>query len=446
MRADATLAWALLRGSDRREWWRTSLTALGALLATFLGLAAVTVGTVSGHTQVPYGNGLLDEAGTRMGVVVALLGLLIPVLGFLGQCARLGAVHRDRRLAALRLAGATPAQVRRIAALESGFACLAGAVLALCGFVVLLLAATHTARPPLAWLGYAVVTLGVPAVAVLVSVLALRRVVASPLGWVRRTRPERSTTGVAFTAAGMLAIGGAVAALLIRGSSASAALFPLAFVAALALSGLAAVSVAGASAKLLGKRLATSSRPAVLIAAGRLRMDPWAASRTHASVLLVTVVAVGFMGLWQLTRAQTAAGVILAENADYYLGGYHLTGLGLLLALAISLGALAIGTAESLTTRRRALAAQAAAGVPRSVLRRALLLETALPLAPAVLLAGVGGMGLYATYASMMATVAMPVVLPLLTPLLVYAICLLAAAASLPLLRRAVRPAELRHE
>ncbi|MFP3991387.1 FtsX-like permease family protein [Streptomyces sp. E11-3] len=445
MRADATLAWALLRGSDRREWWRISLTAFGALLATGLALSAVTVASVTGHTKVPYGNGLLDGPATRAGVVVALLGLLIPVLGFLGQCARIGAVHRDRRLAGLRLAGATPAQVRRIAALESGLACLAGTVLALCGFLVLLLAATHTARPPLVWLGYALVVLAVPVLAVLVSLLALRRIVASPLGPVRRVRPERSRTGAAFTATGMLAIGGTVAILLVS-QRPSAALFPIVFLGALALSGLAAVSIAGASAKFLGNRLADSSNPAVLIAAGRLRHDPWAASRTHAAVLLMTVASVGFMGLWQLTRAELAAGASWASNADFYLGGYHLTGLGILLGLVISLGALAVGTAESLATRRRALAAQAAAGVPQSVLRHAVLLESALPLAPAVLLAGIGGMGLYAAYASLMATVPMPLLLPLLTPLLVYATCLLATAGTLPLLRRTVRPAELRYE
>lgn len=63
-------------------------------------------------------------------MIAALLLLLIPVLGFVGQSARLGAVHRDRRLAGLRLAGATPWQVRRIAAAETGLACLAGSVVA----------------------------------------------------------------------------------------------------------------------------------------------------------------------------------------------------------------------------------------------------------------------------------------------------------------------------
>ncbi|MHC0433073.1 ABC transporter permease [Streptomyces sp. O3] len=446
MRADAALAWALLRGSDRREWWRIALTALGALLATLLALGAVTVVTVTGYTRVPYGNGLLDEPGTRRGVAVALLGLLVPLLGFLGQCARLGAVHRDRRLAGLRLAGATPVQVRRIAALESGLACLAGAALGLGGFLALLLTTGQGARPPLAWLGYALVVAGVPVLAVAVSGLALRRVVASPLGSVRRVRPEKPRTGMAFTAAGMLATGAAATVLLAARRPAEEALVPFAFVGALSLSGLAAVSVAGASAKFLGDRLADSARPAVLIAAGRLRLDPWAASRTHASVLLMTVAAVGFTGMWQLTRAELAAGASWGANADYYLGGYHLAGVAVLVGIALSLGALAVGAAESLAARRRALAAQAAAGVPQSVLRRAVLLESALPLAPAVLLAGVGGMGLYAAYASLTADVRMPLLLPLLTPFLVYAACLLATAATLPLLRRAVRPAELRYE
>lgn len=49
MRSDARIAWILTRGSDRREWWRIALTAAGALLATGLALAAVTVSAVSGQ-------------------------------------------------------------------------------------------------------------------------------------------------------------------------------------------------------------------------------------------------------------------------------------------------------------------------------------------------------------------------------------------------------------
>ncbi|MDG4864816.1 ABC transporter permease, partial [Streptomyces sp. T-3] len=192
--------------------------------------------------------------------------------------------------------------------------------------------------------------------------------------------------------------------------------------------------------------LSTSARPAVLIAAGRLRLDPWAAARTHASVLLVAVVGVGFVGVWQMVHAEVVnAKYYTVGDEDYYDTGFALIGIGVLVALGISLFALAIGSAESLTTRRRTLAAQAAAGVPRSVLRRAVLLETALPLAPAVVLAGAGGFGLYAGYGGLVG-VPLPVALPLLVPIGVYALCLLAAATSLPLLGRAVRPAELRYE
>jgi hypothetical protein len=146
VRTDLRLALLLTRGSDRREWWRVTLTALGAGLATGFGAAAAALASLSGRqVSVPFAHGLLDRPGERSGVILTLLLLLVPVLGFLGQCARIGAVHRDRRLAALRLAGASPRQVRRIAALESGLACLAGSAVtaAFCALFVL----TQWGRP-----------------------------------------------------------------------------------------------------------------------------------------------------------------------------------------------------------------------------------------------------------------------------------------------------------
>ncbi|MGW7048558.1 ABC transporter permease, partial [Streptomyces avermitilis] len=126
MRTDLRLALLLIRGSDRREWWRVALTAVGAMGATGLALGAAAIVSLRGQYNVPFANGLLNQPGERSGVILTLLLLLVPVLGFLGQCARIGALHRDRRLAGLRLAGATPGQVRRIAALEAGLTCLLG--------------------------------------------------------------------------------------------------------------------------------------------------------------------------------------------------------------------------------------------------------------------------------------------------------------------------------
>ena len=148
------------------------------------------------------------------------------------------------------------------------------------------------------------------------------------------------------------------------------------------------------------------------------------------------------MGVRAVLLADLHAQDALAMDMGFYTTGIGVAGSAVLVALAISLCGLAVGTAESLATRRRGLAAQAAAGVPHEVLARAALLETALPLAPALLLAGAGGTVVYLAYARY---VGGPVpLLPLLVPVVVYAACLLAAATSLPLLRRVSHPAELR--
>ncbi|NEB01821.1 hypothetical protein G3I78_22515 [Streptomyces sp. SID13726] len=145
-------------------------------------------------------------------------------------------------------------------------------------------------------------------------------------------------------------------------------------------------------------------------------------------------------------RTEALRGATVALMA-YYTTGVDLTAVAVLVALALVLTALAVGTVESLATRRRGLAAQVAAGVPYRVLARALLLETALPLAPAGAVAGAGGTAIGLWYASLAAPDAAtgPPYTALLVPVAVYTACLLAAAASLPLLRRSARPAELRY-
>jgi hypothetical protein len=449
------MAWLLTRGSDRREWWRIGLTAVGAALATGFALAAVCVASLRGQYSVSVGAGLLDQPGTRSGVIVALLLLLVPVLGLLGQCARIGAVHRDRRLAGLRLAGASAAQVRRISALETGLACLLGSALATVVSVVVLLSQWESPTA-LAWAGIAVVGLGVPVLGASAGALALRRLVASPLGWVRRARP-RSGRGPGLLFAAALLLVGAVVLAAVAGTSdgmpgdrggLSYAEGPLLMAGALLAVGAGAVWLSGATAGFMGRRLAGRARTAAtLIAAERLREDPWAAARTHAAVLLVTVVGTGYLGVRQALLASLHRDPEgLTGSMSYYESGLDLTAAAILVALAITLGGLAVGTVESLAARRRGLAAQVAAGVPRSVLSRALLLETALPLAPALLLGGVAGMAIGVWYARLTAD-GSPVTpyAALLVPLAVYAACLLAAATSLPLLRRSLRPAELRY-
>lgn len=444
MRTDLALALLLTRGSDRREWWRVTLTAAGAALAAGFGLAAVAVLSIRGYHRVPLADGLLDHPGERSGVALTLVLLLIPVLGFLGQCARVGAVHRDRRLAALRLAGAAPGQVRRIAALETGLACLVGSALAT-ALVVRYLLRRWPEPPVLLWVACALVAVAVPVLGTAVSVVALRRVVASPLGYVRRTRPEtgRGPGRAALIAAPVILL---TVLLLAPGHFGGFETAPGIVLTVVILTGLGAVRAAGAAARLIGRRLAErTGNPATLIAAERLRDDPWAGARTHAAVLLVTVVGTAFVGVREvlLDDLTGRAPETLGANLSFYTTGIDLTGAAVLIALALTLSGLAVGTAESLATRRRGLAAQVAAGVPQTVLGRALLLETALPLAPALAVAGAGGFGIGLWYGRLGDHATVPL-LPLVVPLAVYAACLLASATSLPLLRRSMRPAELR--
>ncbi|GAA2275482.1 hypothetical protein GCM10010415_48810 [Streptomyces atrovirens] len=447
--SDLRLAWQLTRGSDRHEWWRIALTATGAALATGLTLAAATLASLRGTYSVSLAEGLLSEPGTRSGVILALLLLLIPVLGFLGQCARIGALHRDRRLAGLRLAGAAPGQVRRIAALETGLACLLGSAVATLVSVLVLLRLWE--RPAaLTWVALALVAVAVPVLGAAAGGLALRRVVASPLGWVRRVGPARSGRGPGRLFLVSLPLMAGLALLATNttsvGSRSPMRLWtPLTIFVALLAVGAGSVWLSGATCRLVGRTLAVRARSAAtLIAAERLRDDPWAAARTHAAVLLVTVVGTAFVGVRQGFLEDLYESQHLGERITYYTTGLDLTAAAIAVGLAITLVALAVGTAESLSTRRKGLAAQAAAGVPRAVLHRALLLETALPLAPALLLAGVGGMAVGTGYAALTGSGSWPWA-ALLVPLAVYVTCLLAAATALPLLRRTIRPAELRY-
>ncbi|MBM7812513.1 FtsX-like permease family protein [Saccharothrix algeriensis] len=127
----------------------------------------------------------------RLLVVAAIGALLVPLGIFVLVATRLGATGRGRRLAAIRLVGASRAQVRWIAGGET----LTGAVLGLFVGVALFFAARPLARfievegvgffptdlLPDPLLG-AVIAVGVPVVAVVSALLALRTDDAGPLG------------------------------------------------------------------------------------------------------------------------------------------------------------------------------------------------------------------------------------------------------------------------
>jgi ABC-type lipoprotein release transport system permease subunit len=151
-------------------------------------------------------------------MVIVLVALLLPVAVLVGAAVRTGGEDRDRRLAALRLIGADQRMARRIAAGEALVSAALGVALGTLAFLVVRSFADRISLwdtsvyasdvQPSPLLGLAVV-LGVPAAAVLVSLLALRRVVAEPLGVVRRaedTRRRRLWWRLLLPAAGLLAL------------------------------------------------------------------------------------------------------------------------------------------------------------------------------------------------------------------------------------------------
>lgn len=122
---------------------------------------------------------------TALGRVIPItlfltLLFVIPLLVFVGTAARLGARRRERRLAAMRLVGATPAQVRTLAAVETATAGVIGVVL---GVLVALairayFVASHhffAAELPLTPARVLVVAAIIPLLAALGAPLALRR-------------------------------------------------------------------------------------------------------------------------------------------------------------------------------------------------------------------------------------------------------------------------------
>lgn len=446
------LASRLAAGSGRGELVRVVLVALGAALGTVLLLSAALVTAIHGGFDREFGGehgtayrtDLIDQPGLRPGVVTALVLMLVPVLVFLGMCARISAAQRDRRLAAVRLAGATPGQVRLLAAAETA---LPAAVGTLVGLLTVLVSKsllerrylqteaeigltralpTNVPLPPVRTI---LVLLLVPALCAASAVLALRRVEATPLGVSRRTQPAPRAGAFAVLLVGVVLVAGAPL-------TGDAALLPLALGAVLTMLGLtAAGSWLTAKAGALAARRAR--RPALLLAGRRLQADPRAQGRALSGLVLAVLVASSAAVL----RAET-----LRSQADdgFYRSAYDLVDLALLVALVVAAAGLLVASCEAVLERRRTLASLAAAGVPLGTLRRAVLLQSLLPAVPAVILAAVtgatGALALTATFGG--ALVPWARLLGILALALVAVTA--ASAATLPLLRRAVRPGELR--
>lgn len=439
-----TALWLAAKGG-RSDAVRITLTALGSAGGTLALLGAATVISI-GPDDGPYSSRVLQETGLHQGVVVALVVLCIPVLVFVGQCSRVGAPARDRRLAAIRLAGGTPRDVTRVACGEAGVAAGLGAIVGLAAYLLgrVLLdtpvvgtypevtqissvegsidvppGAEVTQIPsggsfsyeqvtgpvlrlptdvrPTMWVIVALVLL-IPLAAAAFARLALRGVTISPFGVIRhrRIQPPRLLPAVLFTV-GVLALASfytVLRALEVRidglGIPAVVVLVLLLLTSAGLILGNAALAAG------IGNVVAPRARrPAVLIAARRLAADPFAASRAFGALLLTVLIGAGAQGV----RAYILASTDPSET--FYADTLDLVDVVIVVAVVVaSLGLLVIA-AEGIVARRRSLAALTAAGTPVGVLRRAVLTEALLPLLPMSVLAATAGIlaarGLFGT-------------------------------------------------
>ncbi|WP_256967303.1 FtsX-like permease family protein, partial [Streptomyces caniscabiei] len=233
----------------------------------------------------------------------AVLGgalIVVPVIVLASAAGRLGAARREQRLAALRLAGATPRQILTMTGVESAAVGLAGGSLGAVGYTLLV---PVLARVPYGigtwyagqlWVGVSWLLAVVALVAVLTSVSAmttLRGVARSPLGVAQQADPRRTRLIrlVLFVAVGMYVVGTADSGM---STSQTIALIVLVYGAFWTL-GPWVVDMLG---RLLSR---VARRPATLLAARRLSDDPRGAWRTVSGLVLAGLVA-GFFTVGQI--------------------------------------------------------------------------------------------------------------------------------------------------
>jgi hypothetical protein len=304
----------------------------------------------------------IQEDGIRTGVAFAAVLLAASACLLAFQALKLGTAARDRRLAAFRLAGATPNQVRGLGAVDAGIAGLIGGILAGPLYLLLTLAIQTLPRmarmlPPanavdLATWPIVAVVLAVAAAAV--GALLGRGVISEP-----REKPAKTPSVARAAIVGLAGFGLLLLSRLINNRGGIL----------LVLLGLGLILICLALPPLLiawqGKRLERSRNPLKVLAGGRLLRTARPHSRTLA-LLVLCGCALGFVA---------AMGVEALRPRSYnYDVAFQVPGLvfaaGAALFTALIAGvSLLAGTADDLLDQRRQLAALNVLGVGEQQLR-----------------------------------------------------------------------------
>lgn len=379
------LAGALRRGGGdrrRRLWTAAAAGGAGTLACAAASIAALaaddvpvcrpltTLDSDSGglHCFTPPQVGdlapYLAQPGTRSGVVFAATVLVVPFLVLVGQLLRFGSAARERRLAGMVVAGAGPRELRRIGAVEAARDAVPGALAALGGYLLLWLALRVAlpsgwrmmpSRPWYGLLAWPIVATALVGLAALAGARAARPAVLTPIGLGRRvprplTRRERLTPAVL-----VLALGVSVSAFWI-----SSWLDETWLLLSLALLLAAAVSLGPVLVGVVGRALVRRGDVVAVLAGRRLLADVRTPGRA-CGVLAAAGVAVGIQG-WVLVAS---AGSVSVE----FVVGFGFSVAGVLVAVTVAGGAMALGAAEQVLDTMRPAAALAALGAGRAEAR-----------------------------------------------------------------------------
>ncbi len=447
----------LARGGSRRERVRGRLMAAGAALATFLlcvaaNLLAFGLG-LSIHpegflveTRIEY-LGFFSGRDARLLTALALALLVVPTMAFVHQVSRLATATRERRLAALRLAGATPREVRLLGAYESGWRALLGGVSGIALYLVANLAlagALEGAVPLVPAAQIVAILVAVTLAGTLSGLMAGRHVVTSPLGVVRRTPPAGPrardlvlvAVGAGLLVAGLVGKGkfpgGPYAAVLSITAGMVLLLFGLV---------LGAAWLIRAAARRVGGRTGSAE---TLLAARMVEADPRGWARA-LSVVGLTV----FFG--SVVGVQQGPAFVRGDLDPSRVVAYLLVDLALLVALVTSAAALVVHQAEDLLDHRHSFAALAASGVPGPALGRVLTRQALIAALPVCVVAAVAGVGVFVsslwdTYREMPEAFAVAAARAVLMVGIGVLAATLVARAARPILRRTLRTEELRDE
>lgn len=257
-------------------------------------------------------------------VIVAVIGAVGPVAVFVASSTRLAAARRERRLAALRLCGATPGQVASLAAVDALLVTIPGALLGIALFLLLRPLVALFELGSLTWFTDAIapslneaalVVVAVQVVGVASAVVALRRMSISPLGVARRVSagpPSRlRIVPVVLAIAGL--VGSLALGITVLGDLALIAVG----VSILGIIG-GIVILGPLLTSLVGRTLAARGGPIRMLAGRHLLDDPRASFTAVAGVVMAVFVASMFFGFVAFTSDASRAGRVTLPPTSLY--------------------------------------------------------------------------------------------------------------------------------